>query len=230
MSIKILLVEDEEALQKVIKLNLELESYDVQIVGDGMSAIKLVEGNKFDLIILDVMLPGIDGFSVCQNIRLTDQKTPVLFLTAKDGSQDKVKGLKIGGDDYIVKPFNLEEFLLRVEKLIARSSIDRVDLKRFLFDGNEINFGSYKCINFRGDERKLSEKEVKLLRFLIAKEGLAVSRAEILDNVWGYDVYPTTRTIDNFILGFRKFFEVDPQNPQIFQSVRGVGYTFVRTR
>lgn len=226
MNLKILLVEDEEALQKVIKLNLELESYDVQIVGDGISALELLETNRFDLIILDVMLPNIDGFSVCQKIRLTDQKTPVLFLTAKDRSQDRVRGLKIGGDDYIVKPFNLEEFLLRVEKLIARSSVDQVEVNRFEFAGNEINFGSYNCVNFRGDQRKLSDKEAKLLRFLIAKEGLAVSRSEILDNVWGYDVYPTTRTIDNFILGFRKFFEEDPHNPQIFHSVRGIGYSF----
>ncbi len=165
MNLKILLVEDEEALQKVIKLNLELESYDVQIVGDGISALELLDTNRFDLIILDVMLPNIDGFSVCQKIRLTDQKTPILFLTAKDGSQDRVRGLKIGGDDYIVKPFNLEEFLLRIEKLIARTSVDHVELNRFEFAGNEINFGSYKCVNFRGIARSFPIRRLNCFGF-----------------------------------------------------------------
>ena len=227
MSARVLLVEDEEGLQKVIKLNLELESYFVSCANDGIEALKLFDKNRFDLIILDVMLPELDGFSVCQTIRLTDQKTPILFLTAKDSGQDRIKGLKLGGDDYLVKPFNLEELLLRVSKLLARTSpaIDIAD--QFVFRENTIDFSSYIATNSDGLAKKLTDKEAKLLRLLTANKGTVVSRTQILETVWGYDVYPTTRTIDNFILSFRKHFEKDSKTPEFFLSVRGIGYKFV---
>ena len=226
MAQRLLLVEDEEGLQNVIKLNLELEGYFVSIANDGIEALKLFNENRYDLVILDVMLPELDGFSVCTTIRLKDQKTPILFLTAKDSSQDRITGLKIGGDDYLVKPFNLEELLLRVEKLVKRSALDVVLADKFSFSNCAIDFSGYIAENARGEKRRLTDKEVKLLKLLITNKGNVVSRTEILETVWGYDVYPTTRTIDNFILSFRKFFESDSKNPNYFHSVRGVGYKF----
>lgn len=226
MAQRLLLVEDEEGLQNVIKLNLELEGYFVSIANDGIEALKLFDENRYDLVILDVMLPELDGFSVCTTIRLKNQKTPILFLTAKDSSQDRITGLKIGGDDYLVKPFNLEELLLRVEKLVKRSALDVVLADKFSFSNCAIDFSGYIAENARGEKRRLTDKEVKLLRLLITNKGNVVSRTEILETVWGYDVYPTTRTIDNFILSFRKFFESDSKNPNYFHSVRGVGYKF----
>jgi two-component system alkaline phosphatase synthesis response regulator PhoP len=220
------LVEDEEGLQNVIKLNLELEGYFVSIANDGIEALKLFNENRYDLVILDVMLPELDGFSVCTTIRLKDQKTPILFLTAKDSSQDRITGLKIGGDDYLVKPFNLEELLLRVENLVKRSALEVVLADKFSFSNCSIDFSGYIAENARGEKRRLTDKEVKLLKLLIANKGNVVSRTEILETVWGYDVYPTTRTIDNFILSFRKFFESDSKKPNYFLSVRGVGYKF----
>ena len=226
MKQRLLLVEDEEGLQNVIKLNLELEGYFVSIANNGIEALKLFEENRYDLVILDVMLPELDGFSVCKVIRLKDQKTPILFLTAKDSSQDRITGLKIGGDDYLIKPFNLEEFLLRVENLVKRSGIKVVLADKFSFSNCAIDFSGYIAENAQGKKRRLTEKEVKLLKLLISNKGNVVSRTEILETVWGYDVYPTTRTIDNFILSFRKFFESDSKNPNHFHSVRGVGYKF----
>lgn len=223
---RLLLVEDEEGLQNVIKLNLELEGYFVSIANDGIEALKLFNENRYDLVILDVMLPELDGFSVCTTIRLKDQKTPILFLTAKDSSQDRITGLKIGGDDYLVKPFNLEELLLRVENLVKRSALEVVLADKFLFSNCSIDFSGYIAENALGEKRRLTDKEVKLLKLLIANKGNVVSRTEILETVWGYDVYPTTRTIDNFILSFRKFFESDSKKPNYFLSVRGVGYKF----
>lgn len=220
------MVEDEEGLQNVIKLNLELEGYFVSIANDGIEALKLFNENRYDLVILDVMLPELDGFSVCTTIRLKDQKTPILFLTAKDSSQDRITGLKIGGDDYLVKPFNLEELLLRVENLVKRSALEVVLADKFLFSNCSIDFSGYIAENALGEKRRLTDKEVKLLKLLIANKGNVVSRTEILETVWGYDVYPTTRTIDNFILSFRKFFESDSKKPNYFLSVRGVGYKF----
>lgn len=220
------MVEDEEGLQNVIKLNLELEGYFVSIANDGIEALKLFNENRYDLVILDVMLPELDGFSVCTTIRLKDQKTPILFLTAKDSSQDRITGLKIGGDDYLVKPFNLEELLLRVENLVKRSALEVVLADKFSFSNCSIDFSGYIAENARGEKRRLTDKEVKLLKLLIANKGNVVSRTEILETVWGYDVYPTTRTIDNFILSFRKFFESDSKKPNYFLSVRGVGYKF----
>lgn len=226
---RILLVEDEEHIQDAVKMNLEMEGYYVAAVDNGKDALTSFKREKFDLVILDVMLPEIDGFTVCKNIRLIDNHVPVLFLTAKSSGSDRVQGLKIGGDDYLIKPFNLEELLLRVEKLLIRSGRDSVANPKFEtydFAGNTIDFNTYEASNHSGETRKLTKKETMLLKLLIENENQAVSRDEILESVWGYDVYPSTRTIDNFILNFRKFFEKDAKNPVHFHSIRGVGYKF----
>lgn len=226
---RILLVEDEENLREAVKMNLEIEGYEVEVAETGALALKKLEDRRFNLLILDVMLPEIDGFTLCQRIRLTDAHTPILFLTAKDSSQDKIYGLRMGADDYLTKPFNLEELLLRVKVLVKhseRGDSNESHLKTYLFGGNEINFITYKAQNHAGIPIELTKKEITLLKLLITKKGEVVSRKEILKHVWGYDVYPTTRTIDNFVMAFRKYFEKDPSKPTHFHAVRGVGYKF----
>lgn len=225
----ILLVEDEENLQEALKLNLELEGYDVTCLGDGASALIKVKEEYFDLILLDVMLPELDGFDVSENIRLQNIETPILMLSARSGSADRVTGLKKGADDYLTKPFNLEELLLRVEKLIDKNKklSDRSNVNDIIhFGGNTINFKSQKAVNHLGEEVQLSKKEIMLLKLMVEYKNEVVSREKILQAVWGYQVFPTTRTIDNFILNFRKYFEKDPKQPKHFHSIRSVGYRF----
>jgi len=225
----ILVVEDEESLQSALKINLELEGYEVSCADNGSIAMKKVDEEYFDLILLDVMLPEINGFDVSENIRLKNIDTPILMLSARSGSADRIVGLKRGADDYLTKPFNLEELLLRVEKLIEKNK--KLQEKTTLgitydFGGNSIDFRAQLAVNFKGEEISLSKKEVMLLKLLIEYKNEVVSREKILQAVWGYNVFPTTRTIDNFILNFRKYFESDLREPQYFQSVRGVGYKF----
>lgn len=224
---RILVVEDEEQIRKLVKLNLELEGYEVVTVDNGRKALDIIEGQHFDLILLDIMLPEVDGFQICQKVRLNNSKVGIIMLSAKDTSQDRVMGLKYGADDYLTKPFNLEELLLRVSGLLKRSSDESVsDLEYYEFGNNKVNFITYEAVGTAGTFR-LTQKEVLLMKMLIERRNEVVSRKEILQNVWGYDVYPSTRTIDNFILNFRKYFEEDPRNPAFFHSVRGVGYKFI---
>jgi two-component system alkaline phosphatase synthesis response regulator PhoP len=225
----ILLVEDEENLHESLKMNLELQGYQVTSAFDGLQALKAVQNEYFDLIIMDVMIPEVDGLNVTQNIRLTNTEVPILILSAKDSSADKVTGLKKGADDYLTKPFNLEELLLRVQKLIEKakrlqktSTIDDT----YSFGGNTVDFKAQQAVTARGERIDLSKKEAMLLKLLIENKNDVVPREKILQAVWGYNVYPTTRTIDNFILNFRKYFEEDSRNPKYFHSVRGVGYKY----
>lgn len=229
MEPRILLVEDEEHLSEAIKMNLELEGYEVVTADNGLKAIKYFKEQRFNMVILDIMLPEIDGLEVCEKIRLENMDIPILFLTAKDTTSEKIEGLKKGADDYMTKPFNLEEFLLRVRILMKHSykgtQADQ-EIKSFSFGSNEVNFVTYEA-NCKKGNINLTKKEVKLLKLLIDRTGEVVSREQILQFVWGYDVYPSTRTIDNFILSFRKYFEEDPRQPRHFHSVRGIGYKFI---
>lgn len=225
----ILLVEDEENLQEALKLNLELEGYEVTCAGDGTEALKKIGEGYFDLIILDVMLPEIDGIGVAENVRLNNNDVPILMLSAKSSNADKVLGLKKGADDYITKPFNLEELLLRVQKLINKNKKlqDKETLDdRFQFGKNLIDFKAQSATNYKGEVIALSKKEAMLLKLLLENKNDVVPREKILQSVWGYNVYPTTRTVDNFILNFRKYFEEDSRSPRYFHSIRGVGYKF----
>ena len=225
----ILFVEDEENLQEALKLNLELEGYEITACNDGASVLKLIHQEHFDLIILDVMLPELDGISVCESIRLQNLPIPILILSAKNSSADRVLGLKKGADDYLTKPFNLEELLLRVNKLIVKSEAisSKISISEtYQFDNNQINFNGLECVNARGEKISLTKKEAMLLKLLIDNRNEVVTREKILQAVWGYNVFPTTRTIDNFILNFRKYFESDTKNPVYFHSIRGVGYKF----
>jgi two-component system alkaline phosphatase synthesis response regulator PhoP len=225
----ILVVEDEENLHETLKMNLELEGYEVTSAFDGAAAMQAVQNEYFDLIILDVMIPQIDGFAVTENIRLTNNEVPILILSAKNTSADRVLGLKKGADDYLIKPFNLEELLLRVQKLINKNKKlqDRSSVgDTYSFGGHVVNFKAQEAVTIRGERLELSKKEAMLLKLLIENKNQVVPREKILQAVWGYNVYPTTRTIDNFILNFRKYFEEDSRNPKYFHSVRGVGYKY----
>jgi two-component system alkaline phosphatase synthesis response regulator PhoP len=226
----ILIVEDEEHLLDALKLNLELEGYEVTTAGDGVAALKAVENEYFDLIIMDVMMPEMDGISATESIRIRKNDVPILMLSAKNTSHDRVLGLKKGADDYLTKPFNLEELLLRVEKLIEKNKKiqDKDSIgETYSFGNNNIDFKAQEAINSKGEKIQLSKKESMLLHLLIENKNEVVTREKILQVVWGYNVYPTTRTIDNFILNFRKYFEEDSRNPVYFHSARGVGYRFV---
>jgi two-component system alkaline phosphatase synthesis response regulator PhoP len=225
----ILLVEDEQNLHEALKLNLEMEGYEVTSAYDGTEALQKIATAYFDLIIMDIMLPEIDGITVTENIRVHNNDVPILMLSAKNTSADKILGLKKGADDYLTKPFNLEELLLRVAKLIAKNK--KIQVKELIgdiyaFGKNTINFKSQESKTYNGSTIDLSKKETLLLKLLIESKGEVVSREKILQVVWGYNVYPTTRTIDNFILNFRKYFEEDSRAPQYFHSVRGMGYKF----
>lgn len=226
---RVLLAEDEKSLRDGIKLNLELEGYEVEEAVNGNEALQKFENQRFNLVILDVMMPEVNGFEVCEKIRLSDNEIPILFLTAKDTGKDKVNGLKLGADDYLTKPFNLEELLLRTKVLVKHSfkgTTEESILSSFTFGPNTVNFSTFSATNGTGEELHLTKKETALLKLLIDRKNQVVSRQQILQYVWGYDVFPSTRTIDNFILSFRKYFEEDAKNPQFFQSVRGVGYKF----
>lgn len=225
----ILLVEDEENLHEALKLNLELEGYEVTSAFDGTSALKALQSEYFDLIILDVMLPEMDGINVTETIRISNNEVPILILSAKNSSADRVLGLKKGADDYLTKPFNLEELLLRVHKLIDKNKKlqDKTTIgDNYTFGSNTIDFKAQQATGYTGQVIELSKKETMLLKLLIENKNEVVPREKILQSVWGYNVYPTTRTIDNFILNFRKYFEEDSRNPKYFHSVRGVGYKY----
>lgn len=222
----ILLVEDEENLLKTIRLNLELEGYQVVPAKDGIEALKEFRKRNYSLVILDVMLPELSGIDVCEAIRKEDLKTPILFLTAKDAGEDRVQGLRAGADDYLTKPFNLEELLLRVQILIRRAlPLEKPEMESYRFGDNTVNFITYEIEGIQG-KATLGKREIALLKLLIQRKGQVVSREEILDTVWGKEVFPSSRTIDNYILAFRKYFEKQAKQPIHFHSIRGVGYKF----
>ncbi len=222
----ICLVEDESALADMVRLNLELEGYAVDVISDGAEALELFKrAFSYDLVLLDVMLPNVSGVDLCRTIRKSSQ-VPILFLSAKGTTADRIEGLKAGGNDYLPKPFDLEELLLRVGILLnVQSKLG--ELESMQIGNANIDFKTFEVTSQDSDEAiTLSKKEVALLQLFQSKEGEVISRTEILDKIWGKDQFPTTRTIDNFILHFRKLFEENPKEPQFFHSIRGVGYKF----
>lgn len=224
---RILLIEDEKGIREVVKLNLELENYEVTVAVDGMDGLQKIKNAYYDIIVLDLMLPKINGIEVLEKIRLKNLEVPVIITSAKDTSSDRISGLKTGADDYLVKPFEIEELLLRIQKLLERSNTqqDVIELNEFSFGQNSINFKTFT--GKHGDNTfQLSQKEVQILKYLITKKNEVVARQDILKSVWGYDVFPSTRTIDNFIAALRKYFEDNPKKPQYIHSIRGIGYKF----
>lgn len=225
---RICIVEDEQSLRDMIGLNLELEGYRVQAFSDGLTAQKLFEQTfHFDLIILDVMLPQVSGFDLCRTIRLHSH-VPVLFLSAKGTTADRIAGLKLGANDYLVKPFDLEELLLKVQ-ILLNGSVQQDQLDTLQINNKTVNFSTFEVRDAQKNIlHTFTKREVQLLELFHEKEGKVVSRQEILDRLWGAEQIPTARTIDNYILAFRKLFEPDPKNPKHFHSIRGVGYKFTR--
>lgn len=226
--IKICVVEDERSLSDMIRMNLEMEGYTVEIFNDGQAAFdKAQEIGLFNLVVLDVMLPKVSGLDICDEIRKTS-KVPILFLSAKGTTADKIAGLKKGGNDYLSKPFDLEELLLRVQILLQTASPVNATTDSALVIGNRtVDYTNYEVEDkSTGETIRLSKREIELLQFFAENEGRVVSRDEILDKIWGKEQFPTTRTIDNYILSFRKLFEEDPKNPNYFHSIRSVGYKF----
>lgn len=219
------MVEDEESIAEMLSLNLNLEGYHVEVFNSGSTALAFVETKpNVDLFVLDVMLPGVSGIDLCKAIRKSSD-APVLFLSAKGTTTDRIDGLKAGGNDYLPKPFDLEELLLRVHVLVQGTKAEEEVLR---IGKSEVNTKTFEGRDKDGAEIHLSKKEIDLLRLFFQEEGQVVSRADILDKVWGQDQYPTTRTIDNFILQFRKYFEENPREPRYFHSIRGVGYKFTK--
>jgi len=234
---RILVIEDEAHIADGIRLNLTLQGFKVKIARDGIAGLELWRSWIPDLIILDIMLPMLDGFSILKTIRKEDEKIPVLILSARGDTKDKIKGLKYGVDDYLSKPFDLEEFLLRIERLLKKKAWfshenkeNNLEYKTFegdLYDfgANHIDFITFKASCAAG-EIVLTEQEIVLLKLFIGNKGKPLSRELLLTAGWGYSKDTTTRTVDNFIVRFRKYFEINPKKPVYFISRRSVGYVF----
>lgn len=218
-------MEDENSLQQMIAFNLEAEGYEVIGVNDGRKALELLPSiNRFNLIILDVMMPFVSGLDVCAEIRKHSQ-VPILFLSSKGTSADRIAGLKLGANDYLPKPFDLEELILRVSILSGKNH--ESESPEFLKIGDlEVNFKTYQVTLDNQEIAILGKREVELLKLFSKHANEVISRNQILDEIWGVDQFPTSRTIDNYILNFRKIFEKDAKNPTLFHSIRGVGYKF----
>ena len=227
---KILIVEDEAEIRKLVKLNLEIEGYDVSEAKDGKEAMQITQANTFDLVVLDIMLPYISGYEICTSIKTKNENTKIIILSANGEDQHKILGLKLGADDYLAKPFNLEELLLRIKNQLKNVNLNQ-NIKsnhQYTFGNNTIHFDSYRAETISG-EIQLTAKEMEFLKLLIENENLVVTRDEILNKVWGYDVFLTTRTMDNIIVSFRKKFEFDHKEPVHFKTIRGVGYKFCKS-
>lgn len=224
---KILIVEDEPEMALGLKDNFEFDGHAVSIAADGEQGLALALSERPDLIILDLMLPKKSGLDVCRELRMQQIKTPIIMLTARGQEIDKVLGLELGADDYLTKPFSVRELLARVKAVMRRSATAQTEPEDIVRIGDlEINFNHYTATR-AGQSVEFVHKEFDILRYFIAHKGQTVSRSELLDQVWGYDSDPTTRTVDNFILKLRKKIEKDPANPEHILTVHGIGYKFI---
>ncbi len=225
---KILLVEDEENLAHGLEYNLSEEGYLVTIARDGKEALKYFDENDFDLIVLDIMLPYFNGFEIAKHVREKHPQMPILMLTARTQVEDRVKGLELGADDYLTKPFHLKELLLRIKGMLKRKNwYQKVVIENpiYIFGNNEINFENLKCSKDK-NEFQLTSYEAMIMKYLIENKDKVVTRKELLENVWNMNPDIETRTVDNFIARLRKHFEDDPSNPKFIVSVRSAGYMF----
>lgn len=227
---RILVVEDDLHLAEGLKLNFSLAGYEVDLAASGLAALAAYRERRPDLMLLDVMLPGMDGFSVLQNVRLSDSRLPILILSARGQATDKIRGLSMGVDDYMAKPFHLAELMLRVERLLERADHRAADALENApevreFGGNRVDLANYSA-SCKAGTITLSEQEARLLRLFFANPGKPMSRSELLELAWGVSGKSSTRTVDNFLVRFRKYFEEDPKSPRFFKSLRSVGYVF----
>jgi DNA-binding response OmpR family regulator len=222
---RILIIEDEESILMPLEDNLKLEGYEVSCARDGLEGLSMAAERPFDLIVLDIMLPKMDGFEVCKRLRQDRVMTPILMLTAKSQEIDKVLGLELGADDYVTKPFSSRELLARIKSILRRAKEPHRGIDFFRFDAIELDFVKYEAKK-HGRPVPLTALEFVLLHFLVQNKGRVVHRNEVLDNVWGKDVYVDARTVDKHISLLRKKFEDDPQEPKYILGVRGIGYKF----
>jgi len=228
MNKKILIIEDEEPIRIALEDDFRLENYEVIVATDGIEGLAKATEPDLDLIILDIMLPGMSGFEVCKKLRSQGIRTPIIMLTAKGQEIDRVVGLEIGADDYVTKPFSPRELQARVKAVLRRMETepdDRAD-KMFQSGGLEVDFRQYVCRK-NDKEVNLTVHEFELLKYLIRNRGQVINRDELLDEVWGKDVFVTPHTIDTHIANLRKKIEDDPSNPRLIINIRGVGYKFI---
>jgi two-component system, OmpR family, alkaline phosphatase synthesis response regulator PhoP len=228
---KILIVEDEATLAELLEFNLSSEGYRVSVATDGEMALETWRLEQPDLVLLDVMLPKRSGFDVCRQARSEGLRTGVLFLSAKGEANDRITGLEAGGDDYLAKPFHLRELLLRVATILRRQTWfstalepDRTSI--FSFAGHQIDFAAWTITLANGQLETLGERETMILKLFVENPNRVVSRNEILDRIWGEDSYPSSRTVDNFMVRLRRILEPDPSEPKYLHTVWGVGYRF----
>ena len=224
---KILVVEDEPDMRTGLKDNLEFEGYEVDFAEDGETGLKNILEGDYDLVLLDVMLPRMSGFDVCKTVRKKGNNVPIILLTAKGEEIDKVLGLELGADDYVTKPFGLRELLARIKAVLRRGEEKEKSQNSFVNIGRiEVNFFTYNALE-NNLAVQMSHKEFEILHFLWNNKNSTVSRDDLLNNVWGYDESPTTRTVDNFILKLRQKIEKDPDHPKIILTVHGIGYKMI---
>lgn len=228
---KVLIVEDEKHLADGLRFNLEAEGFEATVAATGETGLELARTNDFDAIVLDVMLPGIDGFDVASELRQDQNFTPILMLTALGRPEDVIRGFEAGTDDYLTKPFDLNIFIARIKGLLRRNKWARSDrptpAESIEINGRTIDFENLE-LRVNDETISLTLMEIKLIRYLVENEGRTVSRKQILEDVWGLSEDTDTRAIDNFIVRLRRYLEDEPNNPQILRTVRGVGYRFTR--
>jgi two-component system response regulator VicR len=224
---RILIVEDDAAILRGLTDNLKAEHFDVVSAMDGQEGFELAKKRKCDLIILDVMLPSMSGFDICKQLRTESVQTPILMLTGKGEEMDKVLGLELGADDYVTKPFSIKELLARVRSILRRQSEIRTEITETTFGEVYVDFKKQEAT--RGKKKlDMSAKEFQLLKYFVEREGEVISRNQLLDDVWGYDAMPTTRTVDNYVLSLRKNIETNPSKPKHLLTVHTAGYKFVK--
>lgn len=224
----ILLVEDDPNLADGLMMNLEAEGYEAIHVGHGGEVMDQFNRGNFDLVLMDIMLPGVDGLTLCKEIRKQGSVVPILFISARDQAREKIEGLVAGGDDYITKPFDVAELMARIQGIFRRLAWLGTQKKKsvlYEFDGRSINFTTFVAWG-PGGTVDLTRRECMVMKYLTERPGEVISRDQLLDAVWGYHIYPTNRTIDNFMLKLRKIFEDDVKSPRYIETIRGVGYRF----
>lgn len=226
---RVLVVEDEVDMAEVLRDNLIATGYRADVARGGDEALDAASAHEYDLVLLDVMLPDRDGFSVCETLRRRGSSVPVLFLTARGGPDDRIRGLEVGGDDYLPKPFQLRELLLRVQALLRRGSgSEEAPSPTIRFGDNRVDLEESRAVAWDGTRHRLTRAEVGVLQVLIEREEQVVAVETILEDVWRHDVFPSTRTVRRLVEGLARRFEPDPERPRYFHSVAGRGYRFSR--
>lgn len=221
----ILVIEDDISILRGLKDTLTFEGYKVLTSSNGNDGLNIAIENQIDMLLLDIMLPGMNGYEICRKLKNEKPDLPIIMITARGTEIDKITGLDFGADDYVTKPFSIPELLARVRAVFRRTQENNQDLEKYAFGGVTINFIKFQAF-VNNEEVKLSSREFAIMKYLIEHEGDVIHRYELLDKVWGYDVTPTTRTVDNYILDLRKKLEEHPSSPKHIISIRGVGYKF----